>query len=65
VVLTILLLDPPKVLPAALAWAGKAPGTCRATPNSPPDPLGADTSNDGWARPAGQTDVPPDIKALA
>jgi hypothetical protein len=65
VVLTILLVDPPKVLPAALAWAGKAPGAgSAATPNSPPDPLGADTSNDGWARPAGQSDAPPDIKAL-
>jgi hypothetical protein len=64
VVLTILLVDPPKVLPAALAWAGKPPGSSSGAPNSPPDPLGTDTSNDGWARPAGQTDVPPDIKAL-
>jgi hypothetical protein len=65
VVLAIVLLDPPRVLPAALAWAGKPPPSSGATtPNSPPDPLGADTSNDGWARPAGQADVPPDIKAL-
>jgi hypothetical protein len=65
VVLTILLVDPPKVLPAALAWAGKPPATSSApVPNSPPDPLGADTSNDGWARPAGQSEAPPDIKAL-
>ena len=62
VVLTILLVDPPKVLPSALAWAGKPPAV--TPPNSPPDPLGADTSNDGWARPAGQSDAPPDIKAL-
>jgi hypothetical protein len=61
--LAIVLLDPPKVLPAALAWAGKPP-SANATPNSPPDPLGTDTSNDGWARPAGQADAPPDIKAL-
>jgi len=66
VVLTILLVDPPKVLPSALAWAGKAPAASGSAPapNSPPDPLGADTSNDGWARPAGQSDTPPDIKAL-
>jgi hypothetical protein len=66
VVLTVALLDPPKVLPAALAWAGKPPSSNSANnpPNSPPDPLGADTSNDGWARPAGQADAPPDIKAL-
>jgi len=67
VALTVALLDPPKVLPAALAWAGKPPpssGAKGATPNSPPDPLGADTSNDGWAQPAGQADAPPDIKAL-
>jgi hypothetical protein len=65
VVLAIVLLDPPRVLPAALAWAGKPPPSSgAATPNSPPDPLGADASNDGWARPAGQADAPPDIKAL-
>ncbi len=62
--LTALLVDPPKVLPAALAWAGKPPAAAAGTPNSPPDPLGADSSNDGWARPAGQSDAPPDIKAL-
>jgi hypothetical protein len=66
VALTALLVDPPRVLPAALAWAGKPPSANAAsTPNSPPDPLGTDASNDGWARPAGQTDAPPDIKALA
>jgi len=63
--LAALLVDPPKVLPSALAWAGKPPAAATAgTPNSPPDPLGADTSNDGWARPAGQSDAPADIKAL-
>lgn len=64
VALTALLVDPPKVLPAALAWAGKPPVAAASTPNSPPDPLGADASNDGWAHPAGQADAPPDIKAL-
>jgi hypothetical protein len=71
------LLDPPKVLPSALAWSGKAqPAAAAASasasasaaasaPNSPPDPLGSDASADGWARPAGQADAPPDIKALA
>jgi hypothetical protein len=76
--LTILLLDPPKVLPSALAWPAKAAAPAAAAasasasasaaasaPNSPPDPLGSDASADGWARPAGQTDAPPDIKALA
>jgi hypothetical protein len=82
--LAVVLLDPPRVLPTALAWAGKLPGQASATPsnntitannethannaktpNSPADPLGADSSNDGWARPAGQADAPPDIKALA
>jgi hypothetical protein len=64
--LAMVLLDPPRVLPAALAWAGKPPVAGGAkTPAPPPDPLGADASNDGWARPAGQADAPPDIKALA
>jgi hypothetical protein len=78
--LTILLLDPPRVLPSALAWPGKAAAPAAAAasasasasasaaasaPNSPPDPLGTDASADGWARPAGQADAPPDIKALA
>jgi hypothetical protein len=77
--LAIVLLDPPRVLPSALAWPGKAqPATATttspsasasasasaSTPNTPPDPLGSDASADGWARPAGQTDAPPDIKAL-
>lgn len=60
--LTILLVDPPKVLPSALAWAGKPPAV--TPPNSPPDPLAPTPRNDGWARPAGQSDAPPDIKAL-
>jgi curved DNA-binding protein CbpA len=76
--LTIVLLDPPKVLPSALAWPGKAQpaaatssaasasaSASASAPNSPPDPLGSDASADGWARPAGQVDAPPDIKALA
>ena len=75
--LAIVLLDPPKMLPSALAWPGKAQPTAAApasasssasasasTPNTPPDPLGSDASADGWARPAGQADAPPDIKAL-
>jgi hypothetical protein len=71
--LAIVLLDPPKVLPSALAWPGKAqPAAAGAasasasasTPNTAPDPLGSDASADGWARPAGQVDAPPDIKAL-
>ncbi|MGJ7918790.1 J domain-containing protein [Massilia sp. LXY-6] len=67
VVLTVLLVDSPKVLPSALAWAGKPSGTSGASagaPNSPPEPLGIDASNDGWARPAGPAEAPPDIKAL-
>jgi hypothetical protein len=78
--LTIVLLDPPKGLPVALVWSAKAAATAAApatvaappaasasasAPNSPPDPLGTDVSADGWARPAGQADAPPDIKALA
>ncbi|PQO95666.1 J domain-containing protein [Massilia phosphatilytica] len=73
--LAIVLLDPPRMLPSALAWPGKAqPAAANAasasasasasTPNTPPDPLGSDASADGWARPAGQAEAPPDIKAL-
>jgi len=79
--LTFVLLDPPKALPGALAWAGKAPAAAASAPAaapaaaapattsaaaaaSTPDPLGADSSGDGWARPAGQSDAPADIKAL-
>jgi len=79
--LVIVLLDPPKMLPSALAWPGKAGATAvtaapasasspasasasASSPNTPPDPLGSDASADGWARPAGQADAPPDIKAL-
>jgi curved DNA-binding protein CbpA len=61
--LAAVFVDPPKILPNAMAWGGK-PGAASA-PNSPPDPLGADTSGDGWARPPGEGDAPPDIKALA
>jgi hypothetical protein len=59
--LAVVLVDPPKALPSALAWARPAP----AHANSPTDPLGSDASSDGWARPAGQGDAPPEIKALA
>jgi len=62
--LAVVLVDPPRNLPAALAWV-KPPAAAKAHPNSPPDPLGSDSSSDGWARPAGQGDAPPDIKALA
>ena len=68
VALAVVLLDPPRVLPAALAWAGKPVATGAGNPRAPgaaSDPLGTDTGNDGWARPAGQADAPPDIKALA
>lgn len=77
--LTFLLADPPRVLPGALAWAGKPPAAAAAsspstaatvpassaTPAAAPDPLGNDSSNDGWARPAGQSGAPADVKALA
>jgi hypothetical protein len=78
--LAIVLLDPPKFLPSALAWPGKTPPAASVAPSAaasasasaaasapaaPPDPLGSDASGDGWARPAGQADAPPDIKALA
>jgi hypothetical protein len=65
--LAAVLIDPPRMLPAALAWAGKPPAASTPStspPNTAPDPLGADASNDGWARPAGQADAPPEIKAL-
>ena len=78
--IAMVALEPAKYLPANLAWAGRAlpvkPPAARPassagaaasaadTPNSPPEPLGADTSTDGWAHPAGQVDAPPDIKAL-
>ena len=62
-VIAALVVDPPKMLPSAFAWGGGKPVPVSA-PNSPPDPLGADTSTDGWARPPGQSDIPPDIKAL-
>jgi len=59
--LSFLLADAPKVMPGALAWAARPSA---ASPAAATDPLGADTSNDGWARPAGQTDAPADVKAL-
>lgn len=62
--LASVLLDPPRVVPSALAFVGK-PAPANAKPDSPPDPLGIDASTNGWARPAGQPDAPPDIKALA
>lgn len=62
--LAFTLIDPPRMLPSALAFTGK-PSAGAAKPDSPPDPLGIDASTDGWARPAGQPDAPPDIKALA
>jgi hypothetical protein len=58
----VLWLQPPRLLPSALAWGGpdRAASLVRA------DDLGADASGDGWARPAGQDKPPPpDIKALA
>jgi hypothetical protein len=58
----VLLAEPPRMLPAALAF-GKAEPSAGATR---PDELGADASADGWARPSGQDKAPaPDIKALA
>jgi len=69
------LADPPRALPGALAWAGRAPAAVAAStpastpaaaaPNAAVEPLGADAINDGWARPAGQSEAPADIKALA
>jgi hypothetical protein len=61
--LAIVFVDPPRSLPGALAWA--KPPAPASHPNSPPDPLGADSSGDGWARPAGQAEAPPEIRALA
>ncbi|MFL6676633.1 MAG: J domain-containing protein [Massilia sp.] len=58
----VLLVEPPRVLPSALAWSKSEPaaGTSRA------DDLGADASSDGWARADGRDKAPaPDIKALA
>jgi hypothetical protein len=87
--LAIMLLDPAKVLPGALAWVGKGQPVAAPTPAAPvsvpapvpvaasasavstsasaasSDPLGGDAGADGWAHPAGQADVPPDVRALA
>ena len=49
---------------AAASASASASASTPNTPNTPPDPLGSDASADGWARPAGQADAPPDIKAL-
>jgi hypothetical protein len=72
-------LDPPKMLPSALAFAGKpTAGVTPPTPTAqdaagaavaepPASDAGADARSDAWARPAGQSeslDVPPDVKAL-
>jgi hypothetical protein len=74
--LSFVLLDPPRTLPSALAWAAARPPAASPVaapvpvpPAAPaaastPDALGADSSGDGWARPAGQSDAPADIKAL-
>jgi hypothetical protein len=87
--LAIMLLDPGRVLPSALAWVGKGQPVAAATPAAPApapvsmpasasatasaasasaaasDPLASDAGADAWAHPAGQADVPPDVKALA
>jgi hypothetical protein len=58
----VLLLQPPKIFPSAMAWGRPeaAPSLARA------DELGIDSSSDGWARPAGQDKGPaPEIRALA
>jgi curved DNA-binding protein CbpA len=62
-----------RALPGALARIGKsAPAASTsiasvpAAPAAPAAPAdaGSDASVDGWARPAGQAEAPPDIKAL-
>jgi hypothetical protein len=58
----VLWLQPPRVLPSALAWGRtEAPAFAHA------DDLGTDAASEGWARPAGQDKgaAAPDIKALA
>ena len=62
--LAFALIEPPRMLPSAMAFGGK-PVSTASKPDSPPDPLGADASADGWARPAAQPDAPPDIKAFS
>jgi hypothetical protein len=59
----LLLVQPPKVLPSALAWPKDAPTSGLART----DELGMDASSDGWARPSGPEArlAPPEIKALA
>ncbi|QJD99756.1 J domain-containing protein [Massilia forsythiae] len=67
--LVFFLLDPPRVLPSALAWGGKPPAASisESTDRASQAPAGqrVDAGADGWARPAGQSDAPPDVKALA
>jgi len=65
--LAFILLDPPKVLPSALAWNGKAPASASVPAAGAGAAAGAmaDTGADDWAHPAGQADAEPDIKALA
>jgi hypothetical protein len=66
--LAFVVIDPPRMLPSALAFSGK-PAASLARPalpgaESPVDAPAVDTVSDGWARPAGQADAPPDIKSL-
>jgi hypothetical protein len=66
----IALLDPPRSLTSALTFVSRPtpvvdkPADKPAKLDAASDPLGADASSDGWARPAGQPDAPPDITAL-
>jgi hypothetical protein len=62
-VLALLLVEPPRVLPSALAWSKDAPPAAPARV----DELGVDAAADGWARPYGPDAkaLLPDIKALA
>lgn len=56
----VLLVQQPRILPAALAFSGKS------APGASVDALGRDASGEGWAIPAAGADAPaPDIKALA
>jgi hypothetical protein len=64
---------PPPAASAATPAAASAVPSSAAAPaavaGTAPDPLGSDagtdTGNDGWARPAGQSGTPADVKALA
>jgi curved DNA-binding protein CbpA len=58
----VLWLQPPRILPSALAFGHAEPAASFARADDP----GATAGDDGWARPAGQEKGPaPDIKALA